>query len=151
MSGAAHSSERQAGRIVAGHNNSWLWLLSIAVLSSLTILSVLFVFDPDGNPFYPGCLFHRTTGLLCPGCGSLRALHQILHGHISTAFHYNPMLVIAIPLMIWFGWRILVGKLRQTPVRIAIPGKWVWLIVAVVLAFSIWRNVPGTPFAIPRL
>jgi len=149
MSTVAHLSEPQDRVPRTKSGSPWVWVLPIlAVLAGLTIMLVLFVFDPSGNAFYPICLFHRTTGLLCPGCGSLRALHQLLHGHISEAFYYNPMLVMGIPVMIWFGWLVLVGRLRQTPVRIVRPGKWVWLLVGVVLAFSIWRNVPGTPFAI---
>ena len=54
---------------------------------------VLFCFDPNRYPFYPLCFFHRATGLLCPGCGSLRALHQLLHGNLATAFHFNALLV----------------------------------------------------------
>src|SRR6516225_2827850 len=141
MSGAAHSSERQAGMIVAGHNNSWLWLLSIAVLSSLTILSVLFVFDPDGNPFYPGCIFHRTTGLLCPGCGSLRALHQLLHGHFITAFRFNPLWVVSLAALAVMG---VLYQVRKQTLPWFKP-RWLWALGIVFLAVSIWRNLPGAP------
>jgi hypothetical protein len=150
MSRTVHLSERQDRVTGTTPGNVWVWIVpGLAIFGGLGILAALFVFDPSGNVFYPVCLFHRTTGLLCPGCGSLRAMHQLLHGHISAAFYYNPMLVIAIPAMVWVGWLILVSKLRQTPARISISKKWVLVLVAVVLAFSIWRNVPGTPFAIP--
>src|SRR5690349_2777045 len=48
------------------------------------------IFDPD-HFLFPKCPFHSLTGLLCPGCGSQRALHQILHGHIGASFKLNPL------------------------------------------------------------
>ena len=50
---------------------------------------VLFCFDPRQYHFYPVCFFHQTTGLLCPGCGALRAGHQLLHGHLVSALCEN--------------------------------------------------------------
>src|ERR1035438_1340940 len=66
------------------------------LLATLTAL-VLFCFDPRQYHFYPICLFHQTTGLLCPGCGALRAMHQLLHGHLAVAFQFNPMLIVSLP------------------------------------------------------
>ncbi len=55
--------------------------LVVAILMALAGI-VLFCFDPERCGFYPICIFHQSTGLLCPGCGSLRAMHQLLHGHL---------------------------------------------------------------------
>src|SRR2546421_11472933 len=64
--------------------------LPILVCAGLALVgaAVLFWFEPTQHAFYPICAFHRTTGLLCPGCGSLRALHQLLHGQVAAAFHF---------------------------------------------------------------
>lgn len=43
--------------------------------------------------------FKLLTGYDCPGCGSQRALHALLHGDIN-AFAYNPLFIIAIPYVI---------------------------------------------------
>jgi hypothetical protein len=37
-------------------------------------------------------------GAPCPGCGSLRAAHQLLHGHFQEAWALNPTLMIVGPL-----------------------------------------------------
>lgn len=34
--------------------------------------------------------------MLCPGCGSQRAIHQLLHGHIAEAFKLNALLIPSI-------------------------------------------------------
>ncbi|HUM00761.1 MAG TPA: DUF2752 domain-containing protein [Thermoanaerobaculia bacterium] len=59
---------------------------------------VLFLFDPATTAFYPPCLFTTVFGRACPGCGSLRAMHQLLHGNLDAAWALNRPIFIAIPL-----------------------------------------------------
>lgn len=37
----------------------------------------------------PGCLFHKLTGIKCPGCGGTRALQALLNGEALAALRYN--------------------------------------------------------------
>ena len=41
-------------------------------------VAVLYTFDPRNPGTYPICPFLGLTGFHCPGCGTLRALHQLL-------------------------------------------------------------------------
>jgi len=59
---------------------------------------LLFFFDPATAGFYPPCLFTTFLGTQCPGCGSLRAAHQLLHGNFNEAWVLNPALIIVAPL-----------------------------------------------------
>jgi hypothetical protein len=111
---------------------------------------VLFCFDPRQYHFYPVCFFHRTTGLLCPGCGALRAAHQLLHGHLAAAFRLNPMLVVSLPLLAWVGARYGLQRAQKRPVSFGLRPAWLWLALAAVLVVSLLRNLPGTPFALLR-
>lgn len=123
------------------------WLPLFVVFTGSAVLgAVLFYFNPSTYGFYPTCLLHRTTGLLCPGCGSLRAIHQLLHGHISAAFRFNALLVVSLPLCVWFGGRYVVKKLRGEALS-APPVIWLWVMGATILVFSIWRNLPGSALA----
>jgi len=61
-------------------------------------LTVLTIADPSTNPFFPPCLFRAATGWLCPGCGSARAIHALMHGHLSAALHANPLAVATMPM-----------------------------------------------------
>jgi hypothetical protein len=74
-------------------------------------------------------------------------MHQLLHGNVSAGFHFNPLLVLALPMFVWFGAVSTVRTLKGEPVRLGFPAKWVWLFLGIGLAFSIWRNLPGSPFA----
>ena len=118
------------------------------VLASLTVLSgaaILFRFDPAAHGFYPFCIFYRTTGLLCPGCGSLRSFHHLLHGEVVDAIRYNPLLVASCPFLIWFGARLLGRALGKEMKPIVVKPKWMWVGLAILVGFGILRNLPLAP------
>lgn len=124
--------------------------LALSALLAAGVGLVLFCFDPRQYHFYPVCLFHQTTGLLCPGCGALRGLHQLLHGHLTAAFRFNPMLVALVPLLLWFGAKCGCQTARNGPVTIGVRPMWLWVTLAVVLVVSVLRNLPGAPFELLR-
>ena len=55
---------------------------------------VLFAFDPAVTSWFPSCPLFALTGWLCPFCGSLRAFHALLHGHVAAALSLNPMTTV---------------------------------------------------------
>ncbi|HQQ77691.1 MAG TPA: DUF2752 domain-containing protein [Thermoanaerobaculia bacterium] len=72
---------------------------NLLILGTAAIAAaVLFFFDPATTRFYPPCLFKTVLGTQCPGCGSLRAAHQLLHGNLEEAWRLNKPLLIALPL-----------------------------------------------------
>ena len=124
-----------------------MFILAAALSPVALACVVLFCFDPRRYHFYPICFLHQTTGLLCAGCGSLRAMHQLLHGHLATAFRFNPLLVASLPFVAWFGVRQTVRKVRNQPVALGVRPRWLWLMLVVLIGFTLLRNVPGMPFA----
>jgi hypothetical protein len=124
-------------------------LIVCALLAAVAGL-MLFCFDPRQYHFYPVCFFHQTTGLLCPGCGALRATHQLLHGHLAAAFRFNPVLVVSLPMLLWCGVSFARQKASRRPFSLGLRPVWLWLILAVVLVVSVLRNLPGAPFAMLR-
>lgn len=118
------------------------------VAGGLLAVAVLFTFDPTRSAIYPLCLFHKFTGLNCPGCGSLRALHHLTHGEFAAAFFCNPLLIIALVVM---GLTLILRLADQqsSPARASIFARpaTVWAICAIVIVFGVLRNVPGPAFA----
>jgi hypothetical protein len=104
---------------------------------------VLFVFDPATSGLFPPCVFHALTGLHCPGCGSLRALHALLHGDVAQALAFNPLTTAALPLL-------LLGFVREAR-RIAsgrdlawrVPAWMIYGLLALLVVFGIARNLPA--------
>ncbi len=60
---------------------------------------VYFEVDPTSSRLFPKCPFYVLTGLKCPGCGSQRALHCLLHMDVIGAMRHNFMLVASLPLL----------------------------------------------------
>ena len=117
----------------------WLLLTAGAVY--------LFVFEPGRTGFFPPCLFRLVTGLTCPGCGTTRALHEILHGHFQDAFMLNPLLLLAIPFLLFAFLRYSVTVLRgSTPRKNALPASYIYALFFIVVGFWIFRNTPYYPF-----
>jgi|SRR5688572_3613801 len=118
-----------------------LWMLLIAGAA------YLFIFEPGKSGFFPGCPFRFLTGFTCPGCGTARALHQILHGHLDTAFTLNPLLLIAIPFALFAFIRYSVIVMRGgMPRPNSLPAPVIYAIFFVIVSFWIFRNTPFYPF-----
>jgi hypothetical protein len=107
----------------------------------------LFLFEPGRSGFFPVCMFRLLTGLTCPGCGTTRALHEIVHGHFLTAFMLNPLLLIASPFLLFAFMRYSVIVMNGgVPRKNALPATCIYAIFFVVVGFWIFRNTPFYPF-----
>ena len=107
-----------------------------------------FVFEPGKSGIFPPCMFRTLTGLACPGCGSTRALHQLLHGHVGNAFTLNPLLLIVLPILLYVlvrhtSWAISGAE----PVGNRLPAPVIYVIFFLLLSFWVIRNTPIYPFA----
>jgi hypothetical protein len=58
--------------------------------------ALLFAFDPAATWWFPSCPIHALTGWLCPFCGSLRAVHALLHGAPLVAAELNPLTTVGL-------------------------------------------------------
>lgn len=45
------------------------------------------------------CFFKSTIGMPCPGCGSTRAAVALLHGEISLALKWHPLIFVSLILL----------------------------------------------------
>ena|SRR5687768_15786548 len=117
------------------------WGIYAAVAAMACAAAVLlYFFAPAEHRFYPRCMFHVATGLACPGCGSLRAAHSLLHGDFAAAFRFNPLLFVLLPLA-GLAWAVY----RPSSLS-ALPAKWIWTLLGVIVAFGVLRNLPMAPF-----
>jgi len=104
-----------------------------------SVSAALFAFDPGRVRIFPVCPFHQLTGLWCPGCGTTRALHQLLHGNLTTAFRLNPLAILMLPLVSYLVTRGDASTLKPT---------WIWVLLGVVVAFGVFRNISAYPFTL---
>ena len=135
MSVATSRAEPQQG--------SPTWLPVWFGLAGLAVFSLVAVFKPAGQFFYPRCLLYTMTGLQCPGCGLTRALHAGLRGDFATAWKMNALGILIAPLLGWSYAAWLVSDLGQRRWFQPLANRYILSIfVAVVLAFGVTRNFP---------
>jgi hypothetical protein len=113
---------------------------SAALLMVAIGTAILFYFDPDTYGFYPGCFFRAMTGLQCPGCGLLRAIHHLSHGNLVAAAELNLLFVLSLPVLAWFTLRY---WLPAKPIPVTMRSAWLWIFCGVGLTFTVARNLPG--------
>ena len=111
-----------------------------SILSRYVIRTVL------GHTLLVMLVLLALSGLYCPGCGSTRALHALLHGDLVQALAMNPLLVLAAPVLAAMalnaaGW----APRGSAPLwrALARPKPWLWLL----LGYALARNLPWLPFA----
>lgn len=78
--------------------------IASAIALITAIAAVYYVIDPAQHQWMPKCPSKLITGYDCPGCGSQRALHALLHGNMAQAWHYNRFLFIAVPYIALVAW-----------------------------------------------
>lgn len=114
---------------------------SLAVLGAVGAW-VVYTFPPTAYAFYPRCPFFLLTGMQCPGCGSTRALHQLLHGNIEAAFRFNPMLFVLMAVALCAVPAIVRGRRPQFLMQ-----PWfAWGAFFVLTSYWVIRNTPLYPF-----
>ena len=107
----------------------------------------LFFFQPGRTGFFPACPFRTLTGLNCPGCGTTRGLHQLLHGHFVAAFELNPLMVLLLPILGYFLIAYTRSAITAHPMpQFSLSPKYGWLLTFVILGFWVFRNTSAYPF-----
>ncbi|MFF7979187.1 DUF2752 domain-containing protein [Streptomyces sp. NPDC007901] len=98
--------------------------------------------DPNQPGHYPVCPLYRFTGLYCPGCGGLRSAHAFVHGDFLAALRDNAAGVVAYLAfaVVWTVW--VVRAVRGRPARIVLRPVQMWTLGALVLVFTVVRNLP---------
>lgn len=123
------------------------FIIIVIALFGILFFAIYYNFDPSSEgSLFPRCPFLLITGYQCPGCGSQRAIHSLLHLDIGKAFAFNPVLVISIPYLIIISiinWKIKTSKNEKLwRLRNLLMGKNAIIIIAVIfISFWIIRNI----------
>ncbi|MCD8120580.1 MAG: DUF2752 domain-containing protein [Lachnospiraceae bacterium] len=87
--------------------------------------------------FSEPCLFHRLTGLYCPGCGGTRAVYALFRGQIARACFYYP----AVPYFAALYLIFMVTQTLEWSTKGKIPGlryQNLYLYVGLLLLLGNW-------------
>ena len=97
--------------------------------------------DPNEPGHYPTCPLLAVSGLYCPFCGGLRAVHALVRGDVATALDRNALAVIAVPAVVlaWGAWTLRAARGRQRSV--GLPPALVWTSAVLVVGYAVLRNL----------
>lgn len=123
------------------------WLPVTMIASAALAVVTLRVFDPATSGVFPPCPMRYLTGWYCPGCGSLRAIHQLLLGNLRAAWAMNPLTVVLIPFLTYGLASHALFEIRGRGLpRMFLPAVSIRVLCAVILLFGMARNLPVHPF-----
>jgi hypothetical protein len=121
-------------------------ICALVILTGIILTGVLyFRFNPAASPLFPRCPFLLLTGLKCPGCGSQRAIHALLHLDFRAACWQNMLLVASLPyLFLLIAAQVIrfFSPYAAFPVRIQQPAV-IRTYFVIVLLFWVTRNIFG--------
>lgn len=128
----------------AGRRRSRRLVTLAGAAGAVAGLAYLSVADPhDPATAMPGCPIRHVTGLDCPACGTLRLVHDLLHGRLGAAVQDNLFVLAVSPLLLYLLLRqvraVRRGELAPVPRPLAYglaAAAGVWMLV---------RNLPGWP------
>jgi len=128
-----------------------LTLFAVILLGATAIGggAVVFFFNPSAHGFYPICLFHKLTGWNCPGCGGTRSLYALLHGNFALALKDNALFVLLLPAVVLRGAWFNAKKILRRPAGQFFPAKFLWVLLAIAVVFTVLRNLPAFAFLSP--
>ncbi len=117
----------------------------------------LHVRDPHSSGSWGVCPWLLLTGTACPGCGSLRAVHDLTDGDLAAAASSNLLLVLALPVvfLLWVRWtgRAWSGPGTAPSQALAVSPRRTQVLVAlfavVAVAFGVLRNLPAGSWLAP--
>lgn len=110
---------------------------------------VLHLADPNSPGIYPTCPFLAITGLYCPGCGSLRALHAITMLDVGTALARNPLAVLALAGLAVGFLRWAARRWTGRPRTGLAPAWLLYALAGLVVVYGVVRNLPGMTLLSP--
>lgn len=131
---------------------TWQRLTPPLIAAGLGIgtLALLHFRDPHVEGSYGLCPIYELFGVYCPGCGGMRAMHNLTDGNIIDSLHSN---LLAVPLVLAFAvfvidWlrRARRGQRWRMP---SINPVLVWSFFGLLAVYTVLRNTPWGTWLTP--
>lgn len=116
-------------------HNAVIYLILVMLLAIVAVAFMTVFLNPENNPFALKCFLYTQTGIQCPLCGGQRSLFYLLQGDLAKSWHFNPLLILTLPIISLFLFNRYIFK-----VYIKSEILWYGLLVGIIL-FFIFRNI----------
>ncbi|MBK9249805.1 MAG: DUF2752 domain-containing protein [Ignavibacteria bacterium] len=132
------------GRRLSERQKAWILLIGVVFFAAF-----LFIYNSKTMHFLPRCPFFWATGYYCPGCGTTRGLHRLLHGDFIGALHANILMIVTVPYILYsFISYLFLNILSKNLPPIIFKPIVVQLLAAFTIVFWLVRNIPVYPFTL---
>lgn len=122
-------------------------IITSIVIVLLGVLSLYFFINPSEYNFFPKCPLYTYSGIYCAGCGSQRAIHQIINGNIITGIRHNYLLVLVFAVLSYKTGLFVLNKIyNKAHTDIFHKPMSTKIILVLVLLFWALRNINVFPF-----
>lgn len=116
------------------------------IIAGISVIAIFYFFNPV-SLFFPKCPVYISTGFHCTGCGSQRALHALLNGHITQAWQQNMLATLCYLALLCELIAVIINPRFRPSALLQKKNAAAFVLCAVVL-FTILRNIPAYPFTL---
>lgn len=113
----------------------------------LIVIGLIVYLYGYGSPF--PCAFYQLLSVYCTGCGAGRAAFDLIHFDILGALGHNMLFTLVSPFVAYYIIKIYIRiTFNKDPLPFFnISLKLGYIILLVVVVFTILRNIPVFPFS----
>ena len=117
--------------------------LYLIIVSASVVLLVmgLSMFPISQYHYIPPCIWYKTTGTFCPGCGTIRGIQSTVNGNMLGLLQNNPLAMLSLPfLSISFFSIFKQGIYGYKPFSVFLSKNEILFIFATIILYWILRN-----------
>lgn len=113
----------------------------VCIAAAVLAVGFLYYIELETLGFAIPCMFYRTTGFLCPGCGVTTASVSILRGDFKRAVMANLGLAVLSPLLAVFLGTVFARWITDRPVNNKNTEKLAVLLAVLLIIWGVIRNI----------
>lgn len=119
--------------------NKYFYIAGWIIIAIMTIgAAIMYIKGKTILNYVPPCMFHKITGLYCPGCGGTRAVFSFFRGEIVRSFKFHPLVPYTFILGGWFMLSQTVERLSKHRIKIGMSFRIIYIWIALVIITVNW-------------
>lgn len=119
--------------------------LFLLLLLGFVFVIVVNIFNLEASDIFNPCIFHKITGLYCPGCGMTRATIFLAKGNILASIYHNPTILYVAIISVWSVLSYIVKpydkKQKYNQFYFQYKDIYIWIGLVLLLGTFVIRNI----------
>lgn len=120
------------------NKKDWTYI-SVLIATLFIVFSVtIYIIYIDEFIKIPECIFYKTIGIYCPGCGATRAVYSLYSGEILQSMYYNPFILYLVVVDLWYLITEGITKLLKKENKFFVKNIKIYLYLALIILILNW-------------